>query len=626
METNAACQVISNAQIRDERIRKGFCGTCHVDSNPTKCFEIKKRFGGLQRKIIPLTVAGEVCNGVCLRCHQPDKDPNPIRVQKANSERGLNGNGLPTSNNIPQANHSSAPPVLQQVPLDISGCNVEIVEEVTQNLFGQPIVVERPRQVVSPRAVMQLEGKEEEVAEEHTTMDIETPKADSNNSSMHVQHSSSNSDTDKRESDNRESAAELVEAIGSGEGDFDAIARAIQAAMQKNPELKDAIASSCFKPGEAFVGNVELSFEERTVNSDITDPTFMSGNTRNMIMDAALPRPHPIKDNSRVYSQGLTSINEAADRQSTSSDEVQTSSVKQRSIASHQIHEPDVNEYFEPSPNLSSLQEFVDMFVQCGEDAQAINLITDELIKDNAKEMSVDFALYCLHTLLILAKKSDENKHDILLEGHTFEAIIEAMEIYEERSAEIQMKGCGLIWSLAMDQRDRKYVAELRGCEAVLNASLAYMENESLQVFALGAMKVLSFDTKGKLKLRHAEAAKIVSDVMSKHLQNPTIQSEGCVVISNLATELDGFVHPVSQEEVDSVLAAILNNPDAPHVLQVACFTLTRLATSAVNVQALNRAKDTTLALDLALQMHPEVVGVDVQILVNRLKSDFSQF
>mmetsp|Transcript_24262 Transcript_24262/g.34727 ORF Transcript_24262/g.34727 Transcript_24262/m.34727 type:complete len:624 (+) Transcript_24262:174-2045(+) len=622
MEINSAGQ-LSSAQILDERIRKGYCGECQLDSNPIKCFEIRKRFGGFKSKRIPLSVAGEAFKGVCLICH-PDKDPNNLpRAQRASSERGVSGNGLPTSNNIPQAIHSSAPPVLQQqqIPLELSGPDVEIVEEVTQNLFGQPIVVERPRQVVvSPQVVMQSEGAEDGRVEEQT-MDIETPQTDINNCNMNVQPSSSHGDNDDKISDNRESVAQLEDKIKNGEG-LDAIARAIQAAYESNPELQGMVGCSNFKPGEAFVPNAELNFEDQTVSSDLTDPTFQSvdSRNRNMITDAALPRPHPIKDLSKTKSQGLASINEVVERQSTSSS---TSSEKQISIPSYQIHEPvlNENEYLETSPNLSSLQEFVDMFLLCGEDVQAIDLITGELIKDNAKEMSVDFALYCLHTLLILAKKSDNNKHEILLEGNTFEAIIEAMEIYKDRSAEIQMKGCGLIWSLGIDPKDRKHIAELRGCGAVLNASSAYMENETLQIYALGAMKVLSFDPTGKLKLRHARAAEIVADVMSNHRQNPTIQSEGCVVIGNLANEADGFVHPVSQQEIDSVLSAILNNPDEHEVLQVACFTLASLAASSENVRAINRAKDTTLVLELAFTIGGcnKKVRLDVETLVNRL-------
>jgi len=635
MELDSVGQVKSSAQIRDDRIRKGYCGTCHVNSNPTKCYDIKKRFGGLNRKRIPLTVEGEVLRGVCLICH-PEMDPNPTsnNRRRASSDRVLSGDGLPTSSNtIPQNQHNSAPPVLQQPPLNLSSGDVEIREEIAQNIFGQPIIVERPQ--VVPRPVMQSGEAEEQgrvLQEEEQAMnnssDIETPpKTDSNNSSMHVQPSSSHNESD----DNRDSTAELAEKLGSGGGGLDALARAIAAACLRDPGLKEEIARTCFKPGDSFVPNAELSFEERTVASDLTDPTFISVDTRNMRGEAAWQHPQP-KEASRVYSssRGLAAIDEIAESQSTTSIQTPTSSttetrsssstIKQRSIASHQIHEPDVSEYFEPSPDLSTLREFVDMFMQCGEDAQAISVITDELIKDNAKRMSVDLALYCLHTLWILARKSDENKHEILLEGNTFEAIIEAMEIYNKRSAEIQMKACGLIWSLAMDGKDRRHVAELRGCGAVLDASLAYKENESLQEMALGALKVLSFDPTGKLKLRHAGAAKIVADVMSNHVQNPTIQSEGCVVISNLATEADGFVNHVSNEEVDAILAAIINNPDAPRVVQVACFTLTRLSNSTENVEALKRARHTTLALDIAIQMHPGIVGVDVQAIIKRLR------
>jgi len=324
MELNSVSigQVRSIAQIRDERIRQGFCGDeCHVSSNPTKCYEIKKRFGGLKRKRIPLTVPGEVLRGVCLKCH-PEMDPDPntdgIR-RKANSDRVLSVGGLPTSSNISQAreHHNSAPPILQQPPSNLSSRDVEIVEEVTCNVFGQTILVERPK--VVPRAAMPwgvaeeqrgMLQEEEQALGMKNSFDVEVlSNTDSNNSSMHVQPSSSHNDSD----DNRDLTSRLAKEIETGEGGLDAIARAIAAACQKNPELREAIANRCFIPGDFFVPNAELSFEEWIDNSELTDSTIISVDTRNMGMEAALQHPQPMKEAARMYSRNL------AETQSTTS-------------------------------------------------------------------------------------------------------------------------------------------------------------------------------------------------------------------------------------------------------------------------------------------------------------------
>ncbi len=93
---------------------------------------------------------------------------------------------------------------------------------------------------------------------------------------------------------------ELAEILGSGEGDLDAIARAIAAACLRDPELEGKIAR--FKPWGSFVPNAELNFEESTVNSDITDPTFISVDTGNVVGEAALQHPQP-NEASRMYSK-----------------------------------------------------------------------------------------------------------------------------------------------------------------------------------------------------------------------------------------------------------------------------------------------------------------------------------
>lgn len=72
-DLTSAGRVQSRDQIRDNRQRKGLCGTCQND-DPIQCYSIKKRIGGIFKERIPLTEEGKVYNGLCLACN-PHLDP-----------------------------------------------------------------------------------------------------------------------------------------------------------------------------------------------------------------------------------------------------------------------------------------------------------------------------------------------------------------------------------------------------------------------------------------------------------------------------------------------------------------------------------------------------------------------
>jgi len=286
--------------------------------------------------------------------------------------------------------------------------------------------------------------------------------------------------------------------------------------------------------------------------------------------------------------------------------------------------------YLESSaPHLLTLREIVGECTQAGADDAAIDTVTQALIHDNATSMSMDLALFCLTTLWVLARKSDENKRKIIFEESTFDAIIEAMQIYREssdraRSAEIQNRACCVLWSLSMDPHHRRHVAQGGGCEAILNAVRLDHDNQDLQVVALGALKVLSFDDGGKSTLRQRGTPAVVAGVMRNHIGNPTVQSEGCVILGNLATSESSFVAPVGAREVGAVIDGMLAHPDSLEVQEAACFTLMSLASLASNLELIRRNGSTRVALELACKKHPEDVGEDVFTLLRRLKFDSS--
>lgn len=186
-----------------------------------------------------------------------------------------------------------------------------------------------------------------------------------------------------------------------------------------------------------------------------------------------------------------------------------------------------------------------------------------------------------------------------------------------------QSGACGVLWSLSMAPADRKHVAQLGGCKAILNAMLAHVNVVALQVMALGALKVLSFDDTSKNILRSRGALSIVGDVMQKHLDNPTIQSEGCVTLGNLSVDsASQSVIPVSLSVIDAIIKAMLGHPDSLEVHESACFTLMSLASSSDNVRLIRTNDMSRLALELSLQKFPDAVGVNILNLLRRLRFD----
>jgi hypothetical protein len=149
-----------------------------------------------------------------------------------------------------------------------------------------------------------------------------------------------------------------------------------------------------------------------------------------------------------------------------------------------------------------------------------------------------------------------------------FDAIIEAAQIYP-RSAKIQQDVCAVLWSLSI--KYQKHIAQNGGCNAILNAMTIHVELDALQVNALEALKVISFDGVGKSTLLSQGGMTIVSDVMRAHTYDPVMQSVGCVILGNLAVdEASQSAIPVSGNEVEVIINGMIAHEHSLKVQEAA--------------------------------------------------------
>jgi hypothetical protein len=264
-----------------------------------------------------------------------------------------------------------------------------------------------------------------------------------------------------------------------------------------------------------------------------------------------------------------------------------SSSISRPSLISHQICEPDIPRAAAvpaqdmgsclniDAPNLTEVREIVEGCNRTGNDEFAIHALKRALIDNNGTTRSEDLATFCLAKLLVLARKSDDNKRMVIcgdVDGagaiSAFDAIIEAAQIYP-RSAKIQQDVCAVLWSLSI--KYQKHIAQNGGCNAILNAMTIHVELDALQVNALEALKVISFDGVGKSTLLSQGGMTIVSDVMRAHTHDPVMQSVGCVILGNLAVdEASQSAIPVSGNEVEVIINGMIAHEHSLNVQEAA--------------------------------------------------------
>ncbi len=503
---------------RTECLRQGLCENCHV----VQVFERKKRLGFFPVKV-PLTKFGKVYNGTCLDCH-PDRDPDRsvagsiVTQRQNNSHRNIAGAGSDANADgiaVQDENHTRQ--------AHRSNSNEEKIEEHagdTPNYnTSRPHV--KSRVIHGDNITLSQEEKLEEQAEDRS-YDNTYPLTSSGGMEGNVNPLAS------RKNDMRNSLAESNSSLDTDEP-LDALTKLLNRHLDQNPKERQK-----FDPENE---NAEIRIqEEGGLVDDQSEVSLGSGF-------------ETIATRQKNHRSNLMPISE-----------------------SH-ASEPAVVPHVAALPaQVMDLRELVEECTREGTDDSAIDIIREELIRDNSDSKNIDLALYCINTLWSLARKSDENKR-LIITGNIpsmYDAILEAMRIYL-KSADLQARGCGLMWSLSMVRSNRTHVATFEGCNAILQAMNLHQENESLQAMAIRTLKVLSFDSVGKTVLCSWGAPMSVAEAMHMHINNPSIQSEGSMILGNLAVDEESqTVLPVSEREIDAIIRGMLEHPDSLAVHEAA--------------------------------------------------------
>jgi len=544
-----------------------------------------------QRKRFP-SLSGQVFDGKCLKCH-PSMAPAHWRV----SNEGDESDRASFVRQGGARNFHTAPPAQDRYLRNghhnnrrdqEHGEEKEMVEETITNVMGETLTVLRSKK---------KRNTPDNDQSQPTSPGAASPDHFLNHASYYGRQKSEEDDDDE------------LDVLGQ-------MVRQHLASRQEAPRMDPT----------NFIPGAELVPEIQDDASALTMPTVFADDG-SFVSRSRIVQPNALNSN-----RGVNNVSTA--REPSYKSTSQSGSGSHRSLSSHELHEPNVPHNFEDnylqsadesSPDIDVVRNIVSDCTQNDNDEGAIEVVRQALTDTDSSNL----AIFCLTTLWVLIRKSDENRR-IVLHGSRneetpddqtpFGAIINAM-INFELVAEIQTRGCGVIWSLSMNPDDRKDVAQLGGCQVILQAMLMHTDDESLNVMALGAFKVLSFSVVGQSTLRQISASSVVAASMSRHIKNPAIQSEGCTIICNLATGPNHFIITVTEEEINAIVNSIISHPESSSIQEGAMFALMNLSSSLANVELMRRNVKLYQALELAFSKNPDEVGGDVQVLCQNLKA-----
>jgi hypothetical protein len=244
--------------------------------------------------------------------------------------------------------------------------------------------------------------------------------------------------------------------------------------------------------------------------------------------------------------------------------------------------------------------------MQLDDDGLASAHFVAEIVLGTMKEHQSVHAIqiFCLRTICKICKGQDgrgdhsssnknmENNQQAIMEAGGGEFIVKAMSKFPDSMA-IQEQGCGAIWSLGVNAKNRVGLTRAGACLMVYKALYDFLANEALVATAIGAMRTLSPELEAREAFKTLNTSKLTVQGMAMHPSSIAIQRDACALLSNLAVDIEKqSVVAVPREEMQAIVRAMENHRDVISVIQGACFALKNYSYEEKNCRTLRHCKN----------------------------------
>jgi hypothetical protein len=658
--------VLSREQIREERLRLGYCTEC--EGEPIRLFNISRpRYNPLWWSKTPLTERGESFEGVCLVCH-PERDPDRLRRsnrrprggrREAGSRRTIQqdrGSSRQFSDSSPASASSSRgtrTPTINQRLHQSDGAMplAEVVraEDVMSSVPRPPLSSppprcrapspgpddrplrgsEPPRTTQSPRVDglrhRPLSNSAPELRNQRTEQQAQgalgTAEGDlSGSMNPEISHESlvqlSQIDERSTETDSLEQMYERsrrlsrrsVGILRPSSFQRDSSAPTQQGAVQVQRSQRSLRPQYPRHPSVRFA--LDRASEESPEQDYMGDETEHTSNLR------------PNENISRWYGEGTgqmappprpvngspIAVGVVADRlPPTSSDALNETSFSVLDLA-----EPGSDKILE------DFKQLIKDMSSAGMNSDVVADSVYRMMSDNADDEPI--VAYCLKTVSEFCRKSQVFLQSFMSQDTP--QILEAMKDHMS-SRQIQCAGIAALWSLCENQDNCVILSRAMAPARILRAIMDHESDEDLVITGIGALRTMSTDPEVRDSLGPLKAKEHVCRVMGRFRSVAAIQRDGCALLSNASVDMENEqVAVAKREELDAIVQAMKAHQGDSSVVGGACFALKNYTFEERNLRCLSQIDGATRVLEHAKQHCLEASArVDASEVVDRLES-----
>ena len=663
--------VRSEAQIRAERIKLGYCPDCRGQQEPVQLFQISTpRCNPLWSSRKALTVEGLVFNGQCLRCY-PNLDPNrragrrttnpghptshnnlrPSSTAQALQSPGsanVHGGRSPTNHEF--ANHSREPePIITAtvtlVDDAIASPSVRS-SQPSRNSGNTPATHPTARNArTSARAALAMPEIFVPAAEERSMASSGSRGTESTESSASRLRRSVDRRETSRPSTQQDQECSPVQSnnfqVDEDEDDLDTIINNFQRRSSVRPVGQSSVSNLVLPPedGSSVLPRLLRSCADNSTNQDrariqsngnYTNTASMSSSSsqninhprHNAQSSTLQPRSSFVPPSSNSVCSN-TSSRHATSTTATSPtvpavDPSERSS-SERSLQSASVPSIFISDYDEVLSNLTSL---VLPLADDGSHDWAVDQLL-QAMKDHCESAQVQ--AYCLSVICDLCLKYKEFKA-IFVCTVAPDDVLKSMEKHMD-IIEIQENACRVLWALSDCKEHRLIVIRAGGIARLVKCLSQHREHETVMSSALGCLRCMSPESEFREAIRLVEGAKHICAVMKAHPDCIPIQKDCCAILSNIAVDLKTHqVAVVSDEEIESIVACLVNHRTDAAVSASVSFALKNLTFDERNLRKLSKFPHIIPILEATLVQPRETISdptsqSDAEVLLVRLEN-----
>jgi len=592
--------VLTRDEIREERIRKGYCTECR--GVPVRLFHVKKsKFNPLWKTKIPCSDPGKSQNGKCILCN-PELKVITAKVRAVSI--------FPFRPNRSKK-HTKSAKIAATVPTE-----EDLVSSRNRNVSAISNPVNSESNDTDHTRIhneTNIDGSEQEQKQKEETIDDALPGI-----ATEIQNEINMNESEQEEQEEKEE--DVDDALpGIATKTHNEINMNKREQEEKEEDVDDAMPDY-----------IEMNFDRKRKISTKRPLRQLSS----AMLDYNSPRSIEAKGNDVTLDENTSCIRQSTvllDSQQNSLEEspgtldsiLDQKQVLQNSLQPLQDEEVITSDTPEnPDAMINEIESLIKDIDVAGDCDFVVDIIID-FMKDNRNCVSIQN--FCLLKFSALCSANDNYKKSMVSTSAPDDILL-CMKTHL-KEATTQQYGCEAIWSCCNDKQGRDIrhnilILVRAGVVArIIKGIMEHIDEKDVVKSGLGCLRSLTIQYEAREAFVMLSGVEPICRAMNYHTNVAVIQRDGCALLSNSAVDMEKQqVSLASKCELKVVINALASHGDNASVVEGACFALKNYTYDERNVRSLKELDDSIQILeDFYQQSKDSKVSDIISVVLDRV-------